>query len=89
MEFNAARSPGLYGRVGTALDLEHADDHQIIDAIQMLFSRIGLEPGLRAHGVNESHLDELVSQAIEDPCHRTNPVPIMKEDLRTLYERAL
>ena len=64
-------------------------DQTTIAAVRGLLAKIGLGGGLRAHGVNESHLDALVAQAAQDSCHQTNPVPVTPRDLRELYERAL
>jgi alcohol dehydrogenase class IV len=89
MEFNAKRKPGIYRRVAVACELERSDDVSTIAWVRKLFLEIGLAPGLRAHGVNESHLNALTDQASEDSCHLTNPVPVTKEDLRALYEAAL
>ena len=89
MEFNAARKPGLYRRVGIALGMSDPSDAVTIDAVRELLTEIRLKPGLRAHGVDESKLDALANQAFEDSCHATNPVPVTREDLRNLYQRAL
>jgi alcohol dehydrogenase class IV len=89
MEFNAARKPGVYRRVGIALDLRDPTDAGALAAVRALFAEIGLRPGLRAHGVDESKLDALADQAFADGCHATNPVPVTREDLRNLYQRAL
>ncbi len=89
MEWNAVRVPGLYRRVGIACGLDQPGDTATIQFIRALLAEIGLPPGLRAHGVNESHLDALTTQAFEDRCHLTNPVPVTREDLRKLYQRAL
>ncbi len=89
MELNAAGKPGLYRRVGIALELGNPTDADTIASVRDLFGQIGLAPGLRAHGVDESKLDALAEQAFEDSCHATNPVPVTRADLRKLYERAL
>jgi 4-hydroxybutyrate dehydrogenase len=89
MDFNARRKPGLYRRIGIALGLSDATDAGAIAAVCALLAEIGLVPGLRAHGVHEAHLDALADQAFADSCHATNPVPVTREDLRSLYERAL
>lgn len=89
MEWNAARKPGLYRRIGVALGLENTDDSATIAAVRDLLKSVGLGDGLRAHGVRESHLAALTEQAFEDTCHQTNPVPVTREDLRALYEKAL
>jgi alcohol dehydrogenase class IV len=89
MKFNAERLPGLYRRVGMALALSHPDDAATIDHISGLLREIGLAPGLRAYGVKESQLDAMSEQAFEDTCHQTNPVPVTRNDLRSLYQLAL
>jgi 4-hydroxybutyrate dehydrogenase len=89
MEFNAARKPGLYYRVGVAMGLNNPDDHATIDFVRSLLREIGLGGTLRVHGVNPSHLDALTEQAFEDSCHKTNPVPVTREELRGLFEKAL
>jgi alcohol dehydrogenase class IV len=89
MEFNAKRKPGLYQRVGIALGLADPSDAATIQKVRSLFAEIGIHPGLRAHGVNESHLDAMTEQAIADACHQTNPIPVTKQDMRHLYEVSL
>jgi alcohol dehydrogenase class IV len=86
MEYNAARKPGLYARVGAAMGAAETGDAGAIAAVRKLLRDVGLAGGLRAHGVSDSHLDALTEQAFEDPCHRTNPVPVTRGDLRRLYE---
>ena len=88
MEFNAARIPGVYRRVGIALGLNDPEDATTIQCVRNLLSEIGLAPGLRAYGVKESLLDLMSDQAFEDTCHRTNPVPVTRDDLRRLYQLA-
>jgi 4-hydroxybutyrate dehydrogenase len=95
MKFCAARKPGLYRRVGVACGLQvltSADDEadqQTINFIATLLANLGLNSPLREHGVKPEHLDALVAQAIEDPCHKTNAVPVAPQDFRKLYEQVL
>jgi alcohol dehydrogenase class IV len=89
MEFNAARKPGLYKRVGAALGLAEPGDAAAIEHVRALLTGVGIPPGLAAHGVKPSQLDALTEQAFEDPCHLTNPVPVTKAELRKLYELAM
>jgi alcohol dehydrogenase class IV len=49
-------------------------------------TRLGLNTKLREHGVRAEQLDELASQAWEDPCHKTNAIPVTQADLRALYQ---
>jgi alcohol dehydrogenase class IV len=95
MKFCAARKPGLYRRVGIACGLDilrHNEtdaDQATIAFIADFLADLGLNTQLRAHGVAEAHLDDLVAQAVDDPCHKTNAVPVSREDLRKLYLEVL
>jgi alcohol dehydrogenase class IV len=95
MRFCAARRPGIYRRVGEACSLEvfrcsdpEADDRTIAFVTQFL-AGLGLNTRLREHGVSATQLDALVAQALEDPCHRTNVVPVTADDFRNLYLQVL
>jgi alcohol dehydrogenase class IV len=91
MRFNAARKPGLYRRVGLAagLDVVTSSDAQAdartIDFFERFIAEVGLKQRLRDLNVKESQFDALADQAILDGCHRTNPVPVTRDDLRALY----
>jgi alcohol dehydrogenase class IV len=91
MKFNAARKPGLYRRVGVACGLDVMKcsdaeaDARTIDFLQSFIAGVGLTQRLRDLGVKESQFDLLADQAILDGCHRTNPVPVTRDDLRALY----
>ena len=95
MKFCAARKPGLYRRIGTACGLEVIKasdteaDRQTIRYISTLLTTLGLNTKLREHGVKPEQLNALVAQAVEDPCHKTNAVPVSEEDFRKLYEEVL
>lgn len=95
MQFNARHKPGLYRRVGLACNLNvmkhkpEEADRITIDFIRKFVSDLGLGEGLRTYGVREAQIDALSQQAIEDPCHMTNPVPVKREDLKALYLAAL
>ena len=89
MKFNANKKAGVYKRIGQALGLKDSSDFAVIDFITQLLKDIGIEPGLRAHKVDENLVDALTEQAWTDACHQTNPVPVTREDLRNLYFAAL
>jgi len=95
MKFCAARKPGLYRRVGVACDLEVMKctdaeaDQRTIAFIADFLASLGLNAKLREHGVKNEQLEALVAQAFEDPCHKTNAVPVTSNDLRKLYEEVL
>ena len=95
MRFCAARKPGLYRRVGIAggidvMKCSHAEaDQRTIAFLADFLAALGLNTRLREHGVKLEHLDALIAQAVEDPCHKTNAVPVTKEDFRLLYSEVL
>lgn len=95
MKFCAERKPGLYRRVGLACGLDvmkTADaeaDKQTIAFISSWLAGLGLNTRLRDHGVKPEHLEPLVAQAFDDPCHKTNAVPVALEDLRNLYQQVM
>ncbi len=94
MRFNTTRKPGLYRRVGIACGLDvMADpderaDVRTIEFIEKFIAGLGIQFGLRHHGVAADHIDTLVTEAVADPCHPTNPVPVTEDDFRELYQTA-
>jgi alcohol dehydrogenase class IV len=89
MALNAGRMPGLYARVGQAMGLQQPADARVIDAVRALLREVGIEPGLRRHGVQASQIAALTEQAFADACHQTNPVPVTRDDLARLYEESM
>ncbi|MSU34623.1 MAG: iron-containing alcohol dehydrogenase [Pedosphaera sp.] len=95
MKFCARHKPGLYRRVGTACGLEvlkcpaEEADRLTIEFIGAFLSDLGLNTRLREHGVKPEQLEALVAQAVEDPCHKTNAVPVMAAEFRQLYREVL
>src|SRR5437899_618589 len=90
MKFCAQRQPGLYRRVGIAcgLSLINGSDAEADQATIEFIGKFGaglvLNTKLRDHGAKPEHLDALVKQAVADPCHKTNAVPVTAEDFRRL-----
>jgi len=91
MKFCAERKPGLYRRVGIACGLdvvkgsEAQADQRTIAFIEEFLGELGLNTKLREHGVKSEQINTLVAQAFEDPCHKTNAVPVTAEDFHGLY----
>ncbi len=95
MKFCAERKPGLYRRVGIACGLDtiratgEEADKVTITFVSEFLAALGLNTRLREQGVKREQLDTLVAQAVEDPCHKTNAVPVTAADFRALYEQVL
>lgn len=91
MNFNARRKPGLYRRVGLACGLDVVTcsdgeaDCRTVGFIMQFLAGLGLNTKLRDHGARADQLDALADQAWEDPCHRTNAVPVTRDELHALY----
>lgn len=95
MKFCAAAKPGVYRRVGIACGLDVVKgsdamaDQRTIAFIEEFLAELGLSSRLREHGVKPDQVGALVSQAIEDPCHKTNAVPVTVEDFQQLYAQVI
>lgn len=95
MKFCAQRAPGLYRRVGLACGLDIVScppeqaDQSTIRFIADFLAGLGLNTRLSEHGVRPEHLDALVAQATDDPCHKTNVVPVTPSDFRNLCQEVL
>ena len=95
MKFCAARKSGIYRRVGIACGLELQKvsdaeaDQKTIAFMADFLAKLGLNTRLRDHGAKPEQLDALVAQAVDDPCHKTNVVPVAAEDFRKLYLEVL
>ena len=95
MRFCAARKAGIYRQVGIAcgLDVVRAPDAgadaATIAFVAKFLADLGLGSRLSEHGVSEAQVGALAEQAFADPCHRTNVVPVTREDLRALYLEVL
>lgn len=74
-------------RMAQAMNLDSAGD--IGEAIQDMNARLGLPTGLRAMGVSESQFDPIITGALADHCHKTNPRIASPEDYRAMLEQAM
>jgi len=91
MKFCSARKPGIYRRVGIACGVDVMGgpdaeaDTRTIQFVADFLAGLKLNTRLREHGVKPEHLESLVEQAVQDPCHKTNVVPVTAQDFRNLY----
>ncbi|GAB3502356.1 iron-containing alcohol dehydrogenase [Curvibacter fontanus] len=74
-------------RMAQAMNLDTAGD--IALAIRDMNARLGLPTGLRAMGVSENQFGQIVTGALADHCHKTNPRIASAEDYLTLLEQAM
>ena len=79
------------GRIATVLELfEKANLAQESLSLSCYdwFVSLGIEFGLRHHGIPEDQLDFFAGEAIDDPCHASNIIPVEREDMLQVYQRA-
>ncbi|APW38174.1 4-hydroxybutyrate dehydrogenase [Rhodoferax koreense] len=74
-------------RMAQAMGLSSAGD--IPEAIRDLNARLGLPTGLAAMGVATDQFDHIISGALADHCHKTNPRIATADEYRGLLEEAM
>ena len=87
LRFNAGHVGDKYDRLAVALGLE--PDGDLAGFIEDLNARLGLPEGLRAMGVTDSMLPEMVEGALADHSSATNPRPAEKADYERLFAEAM
>lgn len=84
--WNAEKVPERVERVAKVFGVS---GKELPNAIRLLRTMLGLPDGLRAEGVTEADVDKLADLAFEDACHRCNPRPCTRDDLKKLYQQSL
>lgn len=59
------------------------------DCCSFFFRSLGVEFGLKQHGIDENSIAKLTEEALSDPCHQTNIIPVTSDDLANVYKAAL
>jgi alcohol dehydrogenase class IV len=71
----------LFAEVGRAGDSLAAET-------RAWFEELGIEFGLKNHNIPADDLGNLADEAFLDPCHTTNLIPVTRDDLAAVYEKA-
>jgi 4-hydroxybutyrate dehydrogenase len=89
--FNAAaetvQKEKRLARMAQAMGLQSGSD--IPDAIKDMNARLGLPTGLGAMGVTESLFDQVITGALADHCHKTNPRIASADEYRDMLQTSL
>jgi len=89
--FNAAaesvQKDNRLNRMAQAMGLNSGSD--IPEAIRDMNARLGLPTGLGAMGVTESLFDQVITGALADHCHKTNPRIASAEEYREMLQTSL
>ena len=70
-----------------AMGLASASD--LGDAVKDMNARLGLPTGLAAMGVTEDLFDRIITGALADHCHKTNPRQASADDYRQMLLQSL
>ena len=91
VNFNAAaesvQKENRLNRMAQAMGLQSGSD--IPDAIKDMNARLGLPTGLGAMGVNEGLFDAVITGALADHCHKTNPRLASADEYRQMLTVSL
>lgn len=74
-------------RMAHAMGLQSGSD--IPDAIKDMNARLGLPSGLAAMGVTAALFDKVISGALADHCHKTNPRIATADEYRGMLQAAM
>ena len=74
-------------RMAQAMGLASASD--LGAAIRDMGARLGLPTGLRAMGVTEDQFDAVITGALADHCHKTNPRLATPQDYRDMLAQSM
>jgi alcohol dehydrogenase class IV len=89
MEFNIEGFESKFIKIARTLELKNASGEEVVKYLFDLNSKIHIPHKLREIGVKEEHIEKLADLAFADFAHPNNPKPVMREDFRNLYRKAL
>ncbi len=87
LRFNAREAPEKYARMAEAMELPAGAD--LAEAVLARNAAIGLPAGLRAMGVTDAMIPDLVPHAVADLSSRTTPRPVDATVYAELFRAAL
>jgi 4-hydroxybutyrate dehydrogenase len=80
---------GRITRVWSLFEKRQSPSDSLSQHCQNFIMSLGIQPGLANYGIAESDLDMISAEAHEDPCHQSNMVPVIREDLLSAYKAAM
>ena len=89
MEFNIEGNEDKFKRIAKTLDLKEENGQAVVNFLFDLNTRVGMPHKLSAIGVKDEHIETLADLAFADFAHPNNPKPVSRENLKSLYLKAL
>lgn len=89
MQFNLENHQEKFLRLAHAVGLTSEKPEKFVAWLKDLQTAIGIPGQLKPVGVDRGHLSDLVSVAIKDVCHQSNPRVVTEKDFETLFLQAL
>lgn len=89
MQFNISGFENKFRNVARTLELKEETGEAVVKYLFELNTKINIPHHLSAIGVQREHIETLADLAIADFAHPNNPKPVMREDFRQLYLKAL
>lgn len=94
MRFNLDAAAVHYARLARIYDENNAHRAQdraagkAVGLVEAMIERLGIQRGLRNHGVPRESLAGLAASAFADSCHKTNIRPCTQDDLLKMYQES-
>ncbi|HEV2278485.1 MAG TPA: iron-containing alcohol dehydrogenase [Acidobacteriaceae bacterium] len=94
MRFNLGAAAPHYARLARLYrdspsnESQNRDAAEAVKMVEAMIDRLGIQRGLRNHGVPRESLEALAESAFADSCHKTNIRPCTQDDLQRLYEES-
>lgn len=68
---------------------DKSNAHELCELISQFTESLGIQMGLKNHGVSEENISKLSQLALEDQCHYTHPFSVSLDDFKTVYKYSL
>jgi 4-hydroxybutyrate dehydrogenase len=79
---------GKIARIRSLFSQAGYSQSRLSEQVAVFFAEVGIQRGLRGAGIPESDLNRLADDAFADSCHATNMIPVSREDLLSVYQKA-
>lgn len=89
MQFNIAGFEDKFRRMAQVFELKQQDGEGVVQYLFDLNTKVHIPHHLRDIGVKMEHIETLADLAFADFAHPNNPKPVLREDFKQLYLKAL